>query len=507
MTHKSPFSRPFISLRDVAFRLGEEVVFRDTNWTLETRQQWVITGANGSGKSLLAEAIKGHLPAVGGELLYHFRPPPGLLPEQAVGYVSFEERKADLGAVVLQSRWNSLEEDEALTVRDLLAYERVMEINPYEITAHDTGSRRAHQRRLQRAISLLRIGPFLGQTLLSLSNGETQRVELAKALCRPLRLLILDEPFVGLDTEMRRHVRGLIEHLMLSPLRVLILTTRLEDLPHGVTHLAFVDDCQLKSVGLKAAMLRRPDLRRALALDGRGSLRPQPLLRRVATGSSGSGRILVRFAGLDLRYGRRQVLHNFNWTIREGESWALVGPNGSGKTTLLSLIAGDNPQAYAHEVEVLGHRRGSGESIWELKRKIGWISPELQLHFNAGLTCFDVVGSGFNETIGLFEPLTRAQRRATFESLKEFDLEEHASEPLFNLSPGLQRTVLLARAAVKRPRLLIADEPCQGLDPRHRRRVVSAIDRLTRARAVTVLYATHRPDEMPSSIQHVMRLG
>jgi molybdate transport system ATP-binding protein len=200
------------------------------------------------------------------------------------------------------------------------------------------------------------------------------------------------------------------------------------------------------------------------------------------------------------------ILRGLNWTVRAGESWALLGPNGSGKTTLLSLILGDNPQVYRNDVTVFGQQRGGGESIWEIKRRIGWVSPELHLHFNDSADCFAVVASGFHDTIGLFEPPTARQRAAARAWLARFGLLEHARTPLFALSAGLQRMVLLARALVKEPALLILDEPCQGLDRAHRQILIGAVDELIRAGGVTAIYVTHRRDEIPPSIRKVLRL-
>src|SRR5262249_48683639 len=184
---------------------------------------------------------------------------------------------------------------------------------------------------------------------------------------------------------------------------------------------------------------------------------------------------------IHVSYGPCIILHNLNWTINEHQSWALLGPNGSGKTTLLSLILGDHPQAYANDITVFGQRRGSGESIWDVKNRIGWVSPELHLHFTRTATCFQVVGSGFHDTIGLFQPLTRHQRSRTRRQLADFRLLPYAETPLYGLSAGTQRMALLARALVKNPRLLILDEPCQGLDSAHRSSFVQTVDRLIRS--------------------------
>ena len=205
-----------------------------------------------------------------------------------------------------------------------------------------------------------------------------------------------------------------------------------------------------------------------------------------------------------MRYGGRVILENIHWTIRRGESWALLGPNGSGKSTLLSLIIGDNPQAYANDVRVFGHRRGDGESVWELKRRIGWVAPELHLHFPESETCLDTVVSGFADTYGCFHRSTPRQRAAARRWLARFGLAASANRPFGSLSAGWQRMALLARALVKSPDLLVLDEPCQGVDAAHRARIVRTVEGLLRH--TTVIFVTHRRDEIPSGIDRVLRL-
>ena len=160
--------KPFISLSDATFRLGDKLVFAHTSWVFHRHEQWAIVGPNGSGKSLFGDALRGRLSLVQGELLYHFRPPKGLLPEEVLGHVSFEDRKSEIHGTVAQSRWNSLEADEGLLVRDFLAYERVMDVNPFEVTRQHTKAKLPFERRRRRAVSLLRIAPFLERRLLSL---------------------------------------------------------------------------------------------------------------------------------------------------------------------------------------------------------------------------------------------------------------------------------------------------------------------------------------------------
>jgi molybdate transport system ATP-binding protein len=508
-------SQPFLSLLDATFRLGERLVFENTSWRFQRHEHWAILGPNGSGKSLLADALRGQLPLVHGDLRYHFRAPAGGSPEEAIGHVSFEDRKFEVHETVVQSRWNSLEEDGALRVRDFLAYERVMDINPFEVTTKHERARAQFARRRQRALALLQIAPLLERALLSLSNGERQRVQLARAFCLPLRLLILDEPFTGLDAAARLYFHRVLERLMETPLRVLLIATRMEDLPRHITHLLCVENCRVTAAGprgqilLPASERARPRARQTSKAGGGAAACNARTLGWGAAPEDGRtpAAELVQLRDVSVRYGEATILRGINWTVRAGESWALLGPNGSGKTTLLSLLLGDHPQAYRNHVVVFGQRRGSGQSIWELKRRIGWVSPELHLHFNEAATCFEVVASGFHDSIGLFEPPTSRQRSATRQWLAQFRLLEFARQPLYALSLAQQRMVLLARALVKRPRLLILDEPCQGLDAAHRELFIQTVDELLQRGAVTAIYVTHRQDEIPGSIHRVLRLA
>ncbi len=499
--------RPFLSLVNATFRLGDELVFPNTSWVFGRDEHWAIVGANGSGKSLFADALRGRLPLVGGDLNYQFPPMSGLSVEESIGHVSFESRKASLHGAVVQSRWNSTEDDDALLLRDFLSYERVMDVNPFQVGRSDAGARRVFRQRQQNAIATLNLGDFLKRPLLSLSNGETQRAQLARALSHPMRLLILDEPFIGLDAATRAQFHTVLEKLMTQSLRILLITTRIEDLPDHITHLLYVDSCRIVGAGSRKDVLRTHSKGRAPV----PVAAIKPTTRRtqlVRLGDrSPNGEPMVDLRNVTVKYGEATILDNITWAIHRGESWALLGPNGSGKTTLLSMILGDNPKAYSNDVTVFGQRRGEGESIWEIKKQIGWVSPELQLHFDETASCYEVVASGFRETIGLFESLSRSQRLAVKKRLAQFDLASHAETPLFTLSAGEQRMALLARALVKKPPLLILDEPCQGLDPEHREVLLETLDGLLRDGGVTAIFVTHRPDEIPGAVRRVLRLS
>ena len=317
--------RPFLSLRDGAFRLGDRIIFEHTCWTFHRHEHWAILGANGSGKSLLADALRGRLPLVQGELRYHFQPPTGLTHEEAISHVSFEDRKAEVHDTVVQSRWNSLEEEGASLVRDFLSYERVMDINPFDVTSRHRQARPQFERRMRKAVALLQVAPLLERRLISLSNGERQRVQLARALAHPMRLLILDEPFAGLDAATRTHFHAVLERLMDTSLRVLLITTRVEDLPRHITHLVWVAHCRVVAAGRRADILALPRVRRGFSPTLCNRRRQSAAAHYGIPRPSLAPLELVRLRHATVHYGKTVILSDINWTIHAGESWALLG--------------------------------------------------------------------------------------------------------------------------------------------------------------------------------------
>jgi len=481
-------AKPIVELHNASALVGDQLVFRHTNWAIRQGEHWALIGPNGSGKTLFASALAGAVPVVRGELR---------APDDAVVHVSFEQQKALAGDAPAAARWFSLEEEDAPLVYQFLSQDGVEERNPFEIVRHPQAAARAFARRRQHVVKLLGIASLLNQPLPSLSNGETRKLLLARALLRQPRLLILDDPFAGLDEKFRRHLKAILEKLIRrATVHLLLIATHPDELPRGFTHLLRVDRCRVVAQG-RFAPRRARELFRSTG---------RKHAARLPSGKKhGDGEELVRLTGVTVRYGKRVIVDNVHWTIHRGESWALLGPNGSGKSMLLSLITGDNPQAYANDVRVFGHRRGEGEGIWALKRRIGSVSPEIHLHFPESETCLDTVVSGFADTYGCFHRPTARQRAAARRWLTRFGLAACASRPFGSLSAGWQRMTLLARALVKTPDLLVLDEPCQGLDAAHRARIIRTVEGLLRQ--TTVIYVTHRRDEIPAGISRVLRLS
>jgi molybdate transport system ATP-binding protein len=206
-----------------------------------------------------------------------------------------------------------------------------------------------------------------------------------------------------------------------------------------------------------------------------------------------------------VKYGRTTALDNVNWTMRTGQNWVILGPNGCGKTTLLNLITADNLQAYANEIYLFGKRRGSGESIWDIKERIGMMSSEFQIRYRKPLLAFEVVLSGFFDSVGLFRNASPEQKQTADQWMAVLGIADKSVKTFNQLSYGEQRMVLLARSMVKMPQLLILDEPYQGLDRTNRQRILDAIDVIGHHRGTNIIYVTHYPDEIPAGMTHMLR--
>lgn len=498
-------SKPFVELSGITLRADDRLLFSRTNWVFYRNQNWAIVGSNGSGKTLLARAIGGEIPIVEGEIRYHFRTPAGRLPEDYVRMVSFEQQRAIAGDAPDATRWFSLEQDDAIRVKEFLSQNSVEEINPYEVNPFREQTPKAFSCYRSRILGLLQIKSLLHRTLSNLSNGEMRKVLLARALLRKPRLLILDDVFAGLDQRYRAHLKGLLGKLMRSrSVRILLVNPKRDEMPRGITHILWVDRCRVVAEGSRETMLR--DRGVAALFRSVESEKSKFCALRRSRGLQSESRELIRIEGATVQYDGHQILSGINWKVRRGESWALTGPNGSGKSTLLSLISGDNPQAYANPVYVFGRRRGEGESIWAVKKRIGSISSELHLHFPVDQTCIETVVSGLHDSTGCYHRPSTEQRRAAMRTLARLGMLPMAQSPFGSISTGLQRTVLLARALVKSPDLLLLDEPCQGMDVAHRAKFLNFIETLLRRKETTIIYVTHFADEIPKSIKRVLKL-
>ncbi len=194
-------------------------------------------------------------------------------------------------------------------------------------------------------------------------------------------------------------------------------------------------------------------------------------------------------------YGEKQLFSGLNLQINSGDHTLVTGANGCGKSTLFDIITGDNPLCYSNKLRVFGRKRGSGESIWQIKREMGILSPALHRNHRRVGSCLEVVLSGLFDSIGLYTRVTRQNREQAKKWLDWLGLADFSSQPFSRLEYGKQRLILIARALVKEPHLLMLDEPTQGLDDNHRKMLLDLLQKIAEENGATIFYISHREDE------------
>ncbi len=351
------------------------------------------------------------------------------------------------------------------------------------------------------------IGHLLERGVRRLSTGEMRRVLIARALLRSPWLLILDEPFGGLDPASRQDLHATVGRLVKGGTQVILVTHHADEIFEACSHVICLKEGRVLARGRREDLLT-PERMRALYARraGRRAARPAPEPPSTPAGAPRTP-ILVEMKNVTVAYGTRIVLDRVDWTVRRGENWAVQGPNGSGKSTLLRLITGDHPQAYANDIRLFGRPRGSGETVWEIKGRIGMVSPEFQIRFHRRMTVMDMVLSGFFDSVGLYRRASAQQRAAARRWVEHLGLAGLAGAAADRISYGERRMALIARAMVKSPEILVLDEPCQGLDRGNREMVIDMVNQVGTRTATCLVYVTHRPEEIPACIAHVLVLG
>jgi len=346
----------------------------------------------------------------------------------------------------------------------------------------------------------LKLLPLLDKQLIKLSNGETKRLLIASALIRNPILLLLDNPLNGLDVAARQDFNELIREISDSGISIIMATTPAE-IPEAITHVGVLD--QGKMISKVPSDQFNPE---NLILSTADKINRDKLKELLSQTQWPLYQTIVGMENVSIRYGDKLILDQVNWQMKQGERWMLVGHNGAGKSTLLSLINGDNPQAFANKITLFDQRKGTGESIWEIKKKIGYVSPELFQYFPTGNTCLQVIESGFDDTLGLFRVSSKSKAETSMRWMNLLRIEEYAGIMFRNVPVSVQRICMLARAMVKNPVLLILDEPCLGLDFAQQEQFKNLIDEICSISNLSLIYVSHYQNEMPESISHTLIL-
>jgi molybdate transport system ATP-binding protein len=310
------------------------------------------------------------------------------------------------------------------------------------------------------------------------------------------KVLIIENPFIGLDAETRSQVKQLLTTLSAEEdIQIILVLSRIDEIPEFITRvvkldgLRFVQDIHVKT-SFPIEKCPHP------ILETRPEHNIPPLPQDV-----------IRFNQVTIRYGERTILKDLNWVVLKGEHWSLSGQNGAGKSTLLSLVCADNPQAYANDISLFGHKRGSGESIWDIKKHIGYVSPEMHRSYKQNIPAIQIVASGLKDTVGLYTRPSQQEKDLCVEWMNLFGIKHLADRKFLEMSSGEQRLVLLARAFVKSPDLLILDEPLHGLDLCNSNLVKTIVDRyMFENPERTLIYVTHYENELPKCIDNSLYL-
>ncbi|CAL1521635.1 ATP-binding cassette domain-containing protein [Chitinophaga sp. MM2321] len=484
---------PFLSLEHITVRYLDKTLFNALSWQISKGEQWAVTGDSGSGKTALLNTILGKFNIINGSIHHHFYDDWRATHTITDPYFNYRNLVAMVGHhhtfrnlsntttdFYYQQRFNSMDAENSPTVTEYL---QVSELPALVVP--------------------LRIAPLLEKRLIKLSNGETRRVMIAKALLQQPQLLMLDNPFIGLDIQARKDFSNMVNEIIRNGTTVLLATAP-HEIPDHITHVLTLENGVITGKYTRSEFIKRPlPAQKEQPLPEMEAAKISALVQRTTTPDF---QTIVKMENVRVKYGENVILDNINWTVKPNEKWALLGHNGAGKSTLLSLINGDNPQAYANKLWLFDRKRGSGESIWDIKKKIGFISPELHQYFTSRDHCLQVVCSGFSDIIGSIRPATPAQVQIAKDWMDILGIGQHTASPFKQVPESAQRLVLLARALVKNPPLLIFDEPCQGLDAQQKQHFKKVIELLCEHMPVTLIYVTHYEDELPACVDKFIRL-
>ena len=486
-----------IEIKEGVTRMPEWRLAKPVNFTLDEGEHMAIVGENGGGKTMLVEIITGRHPLLMNEPKYDFSPSKRESASENIRYITFRDSYGDTdGQYYLQQRWNQQEIDkETPLVGDLLE-------KAYSTAGEDTKERRELQNHLY---DLFHIRHLLDKYIILLSSGELRKFQLTKTLLADPRVLIMDNPFIGLDYDTRNQLKTLLSTLSKErALQIILVLSKTDDVPDFVTHVVEVNKGIVgeKQTRRQYVDNRKPNPSKVLTDADRDEIINLPYRTNDYDSSE-----VVKMNKVCIIYGERVILDTLDWTVNNGERWALSGQNGAGKSTLLSLVCADNPQSYACDISLFGNPRGSGESIWDIKKHIGYVSPEMHRAYQKNLPAVRIVASGLKDSMGLYVKPNEDEYGICRWWMDKFGLQGKEDTPFLKLSSGEQRLVLLARAFVKDPQLLILDEPLHGLDNRNRRLVKDIIEAFCQRRNKTMIMVTHYEEELPSCIDHKLFLS
>ncbi|MDZ4708928.1 MAG: ATP-binding cassette domain-containing protein [Saprospiraceae bacterium] len=462
---------PLIELENCSFVHNHLLIFAGFTWKLNPGEQWLVTGDSGSGKTSFFEALNGKYRLAEGHFKFK-----GQSGQEAINLwrfktaaVYFKNTVMNTATNYYQQRYNSQDADDTLTVRRFIFGDSMVDEGAYHSI-----------------LEAFHTSIPLDKELIKLSNGENRKILIARALLSKPEILILDNPYTGLDKSSRNDLNTLIDQLIKSGL-IVLLSSKQTLVPSCFTQVLMLENRKIKYAGPVADFpVSTPPI----------SMVSFPVSFENPVQNDFD--IAVQLNQVTVRYEEKILLDRLNLTIRRGEKWAIQGPNGAGKTLVASLIYADHPQSYVNDIVLFDQRRGKGESIWMIKEKTGFLSPEFHFYFDENQTAFEVALSGLKDNPYRPGTITGATKDLA-RSLFEFYKIEHLSDlPMYALSSGFQRLVLFIRVIVKNPPFLLLDEPFHNFDQETIQRSKHLLDEFCKER--TMVFITHDEKEIPSCV-------
>ncbi|PHM66002.1 manganese ABC transporter ATP-binding protein [Xenorhabdus stockiae] len=465
-----------------SFRLSDTRILKIPSLKIISGENWAFVGSNGSGKSSLACVLSNELTQLTGEIHCSFHTPVRLSFEQLQQLVDKEWQRNNTDLL------SEDEDDTGHTAAEIIQLHHKDNELCLELSAY------------------FGIKDLLSRRFKYLSTGEVRKVLLCQALMADPDLLILDEPFDGLDAYARTQLSQLLSTLAEKGITLIFLLNRFNQIPDFVERIGVLADCQLMLSGEKKHVLAESLVAQLAHSEKLKNIRlPETDEYRIDEQLL-SDQPLVSMQDVVVQYNDKPILHGLSWQVNPSENWQIIGENGAGKSTLLSLITGDHPQGYSNQLVLFGRQRGSGETIWDIKRHIGYVSNSIHLEYRVSTSVRNVILSGFFDSIGLYQAVSDRQRQLANEWLALLGLSDAtANSPFHSLSWGQQRLVLIARALVKHPALLILDEPLQGLDSLNRQLVLRFIDIMIKNGDTQLLFVSHHQEDAPECITHRLK--
>ena len=494
-----------ISLHAVSIKIDGNIVLHDIDLDIQDRESWVILGENGSGKTTLLNTI-----------FDEDMPFKGIIKRSKKSHIEKIESSFQNNRLVhqayqyYQQRYNADDAEIAPSVYEVIQ-NQVKPLYSINDASYHLPPKLYTESHINKYAKLLKIKHLLHHPIVTLSNGETRRVHILNALLKKPKMMLLDNPFIGLDVESRHNLHSILSTIIANGISIIMVCTT-NEIPTGISNAIVLKQGKVEKIWRNdipiLSGLRGGIQNETVNTSTPPSILDPTLLSKIKKNpKGGSFKYVVRFKGVTVKYDGEKVVDNIFWDIQKGDKWALLGPNGSGKSTLLSLITADNPQGYRNNYALFDRKRGSGESIWDIKKRIGYVSPELQLYANAYNPVWNTVASGLFDAAEVYDfAITDSQYATVHNYLKLFGLQKLKDKLLHQLSSGQQRLVFLARALVKNPPLLILDEPCQGLDHTHMVYFRELVNELAVSLDKTLIYVTHYEEEIPACVNQIFRI-